>query len=143
MVDQFDKQGKLAVEMKLKSEHPFTILDIKEHYHIRYGWSSRREGYSPNAEVVWQTPSEMLAMGISTESLEAAELAWKTGYHPNPIAPVSTPVVPKRKTKKPGKSMGRKGNSRLDRADDRIQTSSDIRRDTWIKGKSSKVACRV
>jgi hypothetical protein len=98
---------------ELTSEHPFTILDIKEDYYVRYGWSSRREGYSPKAEVLHQTAEEMGIMGISAESLEAAALAWRTGYHPNPIAPTPTPTSTiKRKIKKPVKSRGKKGKSK-------------------------------
>ena len=101
-------------------EHPFTILDIKEDYYVRYGWSSRREGYSPNAEVLHQTAADMEIMGISTESLEAAALAWRTGYHPNPNAPIPTQVTPKRKVRRVGKQQGRKGEYHGDKADSRV-----------------------
>jgi hypothetical protein len=112
---------KVSVSMgELTSEHPFTILDIKEDYYVRYGWSSRREGYSPKAKVLHQTAEEMEVMGISAESLEAAALAWRTGYHPNPIAPTPTQVTPKRKMRKVGKQQGRKGEYHRDQADDRI-----------------------
>jgi len=105
---------------KLTPEHPFTILDIKEDYYIRYGWSSRREGYSPNAEVLHQTAEEMEIMGISMESLEAAALAWRTGYHPNPTAPTPTQVTPKREMRKVGKQQGRKGVNCRGNADVRV-----------------------
>jgi hypothetical protein len=110
---------------ELTSEHPFTILDIKEDYYVRYGWSSRREGYSPKAEVLHQTAEEMGIMGISAESLEAAALAWRTGYHPNPIAPTPKQVVPKRIIRKAGKQQGRKGEYCKDQADGRIQAPPD------------------
>jgi len=105
---------------KLTPEHPFTILDIKEDYYIRYGWSSRREGYSPNAEVLHQTAEEMQIMGISLDSLEAAAIAWRTGYHPNPTAPIPTLVTPKRKMRKAGKQQGRKGVNCRGKADVRV-----------------------
>ena len=92
---------------KLIPEHPFTISDIEEDYYVRYGWSPRREGCSPRAEVLHQTAADMEIMGISTESLDAAALAWRTGYHPNPTAPTPTQVTPKRKMRKVGKQQGR------------------------------------
>jgi hypothetical protein len=62
----------------------------------------------------------MEVMGISAESLEAAALAWRTGYHPNPIAPTPTQVTPKRKMRKVGKQQGRKGEYWRWKADERI-----------------------
>jgi hypothetical protein len=118
MIDTFDSQGKFpspTYTQGLSLEHPFTILDQtidtsgQKMYRVRYGWSSRREGYSPHAEVVWQTPEEMGMMGISAEALEVAEIAWKTGIQPNPSIPVMSKknvVQPKRKL---GKQEGRKG----------------------------------
>jgi hypothetical protein len=82
------------------AEHPFTILNSQDDkLHIRYGWSSRQQGYSPHAVVVWQTREEMGLMGISLESVQAAEEIWKSGMHPNPTLPIAPPQPKKSKPK--------------------------------------------
>jgi len=81
-------------------------------YQVRYGWSSRREGYSPHAEVLWQTLEEMGMMGISAEALEVAEIAWRTGIQPNPSVPVMSKKIVVQPKKKGAKQEGRKGKLR-------------------------------
>jgi hypothetical protein len=97
---------------ELMAEHPFTILgydDENKLYQVRYGWASRQQGYSPHAEVAWQSSSDMQIMGISPGSIEAADIAWKSGIHPNPIAAPPVMTDRKRQKKKGTKQQGKKG----------------------------------
>jgi len=82
-------------------------------------------------------------MGISAETLEAAALAWRTGYHPNPVASTPTQVIPKRKMRKVGKQPGRKGEYYRENANDRIQTPPNPGRDLRNEEETCKMPGRV
>lgn len=74
-------------------------------YHVRYGWSSRLAGHSPQAQVVWHTAAEIVRMGVSAETLSNAESAWEAGLAPRPTVCVT----------KPAASQGRKVNKQVKR----------------------------